>query len=70
MEIQISVKEDKSELFLQIIKEFKDDMIEKFKILDSEYVSDAEQKDIESILASRSAEDKEIASSKMVTIEI
>jgi hypothetical protein len=70
MEIQISVKEDKSELFLQIIKEFKDDMIEKFKILDNEYVSDAEQKDIENILASRSAEDKEIASSKMVTIEI
>jgi len=70
MEIQISVKEDKSELFLQIIKEFKDDMIEKFKILDSEYVSDAEQKDIENILALRSTEDKEIASSKMVTIEI
>jgi len=70
MEIQISVKEDKSELFLQIIKEFKDDMIEKFKILDSESVSDAEQRDIEKILASRSKEDKEVAFSKTITIDL
>jgi len=70
MEIQISVKEDKAELFLQIIKEFKDDMIEKFKVLDNNYVSDEEQKDIENILASRSLEDKEIATSKMVTIQL
>jgi len=70
MEIQISVKEDKSELFLQIIKEFKDDMIEKFKILDSDYVSDSEQQDIENILATRSSQDKEIAFSKTITIDI
>ena len=70
MEIQISVKEDKAELFLQIIKEFKDDMIEKFKVLDNNYVSDEEQKDIENILSSRSLEDKEIATSKMVTIQL
>ena len=70
MEIQISVKEDKSELFLQIIKEFKDDMIEKFKILDNEFVSDAEQRDIEKVLASRSAEDKEVAFSKTITIDL
>ena len=70
MEIQISVREDKSELFLQIIKEFKNDMIEKFKILDNEYVSDIEQKDIENILASRSSEDREISHSKIVSIDI
>jgi len=62
MEIQISVREDKSELFLQII--------EKFKILDNEYVSDIEQKDIENILASRSSEDREISYSKIVSIDI
>jgi len=50
------------------IKEFKDDMIEKFKILDNEYVSDTEQKDIENILASRSSEDKEMSYSKIVSI--
>lgn len=70
MEVQISVKEDKAELFLQIIKEFKDDMIEKFQILDNNYVSDDEQKDIENILNSRTSEDKEIGSSKIVTIEL
>ncbi|MEO1953574.1 MAG: hypothetical protein ABGW74_02600 [Campylobacterales bacterium] len=70
MEIQLSIKEDKAELFLQIIKEFKNDMIEKFKILDSSYVSEAEQKDIEKILNERTLEDKEIASSKIISINI
>ncbi|MEA2100348.1 MAG: hypothetical protein U9P72_09490 [Campylobacterota bacterium] len=70
MEVQISVKEDKAELFLQIIKEFKNDMIEKFKILDNDFVSDDEQKEIEDILNSRTMEDKEVATSKIVTIEL
>ncbi len=70
MEVQISVREDKAELFLQIIREFKDDMVEKFKILDTQYVSDEEQKDIENILSSMSPEDKEIASTKIVNINI
>ena len=70
MEVQISVKEDKAELFLQILKEFKNDMVEKFQIIDSKYVSDEEQKDIENILDSRTKEDKEVASSKIIQLDI
>ncbi len=33
MQVQISVKDDKAELFLQILQEFKSDMIEKFQVL-------------------------------------
>lgn len=70
MQIQISIKEDKAELFLQILKEFKSDMIEEYHIVGTEYVSDEEQKDIEDMLSSRTAEDKEVAFSKMVNIDI
>ena len=70
MEVQISVREDKVELFLSIIREFKDNMVEKFKILDNHYLRDEEQKDIENILSSMNLEDKEIASTKIVNINI
>ncbi len=70
MEVQISIKEDKAELFLQILKEFKNDMVEKFQIIDSKYVSEEEQKDIENILNSRTTEDKEVASSKIIKLDI
>lgn len=70
MELQISIQEDKAELFLEILKSFKSDMIKKFKILDSKYVSDEEQQEIEAILNARTVEDKEIAYSKTISIDI
>ncbi len=74
MELQISVKDDKAELFLQILQEFKSDMVEKFTIMnrksDIEYVNDQEQKEIEELLSQRSIEDKELSHSKSITIEL
>ncbi len=70
MQLQLSIKEDKAELFLQILKEFKGSMVEKIKILDNQDVSDEENKEIEKLLNSRSQEDKEVAHSKTVTIDI
>ena len=70
MQVQISIKEDKAELFLQILKEFKGSMVEKIKILDSDEVSDEENREIEACLSTRSAEDKEVSHSKIVTIEL
>jgi len=70
MQLQLSIKEDKAELFLQILKEFKGSMVEKIKILDNDDVSDAENEEIEEILNSRSTEEKEVAHSKTVTIDI
>ncbi len=69
MELQISIKDDKAELFLQILKEFKSDMIEKFNIIESKYVSEEEQKDIEEILNARTKEDKEVAFSKVISLD-
>jgi len=70
MQLQISVNDDKAELFLQILKEFKSDMVEKYHIIKSNYLDDKEQKEIELILDSRTKEDKEIAFSKIVQIEL
>ena len=70
MQLQISVNDDKAELFLQILKEFKSDMVEKYHIIKSNYLDDKEQKDIELMLDSRTKEDKEIAFSKIVQIEL
>ncbi len=70
MQLQISVKDDKAELFLQILKEFKSDMIEKYSILKSNCVEDVEQKEIKSMLDSRTKEDKEVAFSKIINIDI
>ena len=70
MELQISIKDEKADLFLKILREFKNDTVTKIKILDSNYVIDEEQKEIEEILKSISKEDKEIAFSKTVTIEV
>ncbi len=70
MELQISIQEDKAELFLEILKSFKSDMIKKFKILDSKYVSDEEQREIEAMLNARTVEDREVAYSKTISIEV
>ncbi len=70
MQLQISVKDDKAELFLQILKEFKSDMVEKYSILKSNCVEDVEQKEIKSMLDSRTKEDKEVAFSKIINIDI
>jgi len=70
MQLHISVNDDKAELFLQILKEFKSDMVEKYHIIKSNHIEDAEQKEIEIMLNSRSDEDKEVAFSKIVQIEI
>jgi len=40
MVLQISVKEDKAELFLQLIQELKNSMIEKFHIISNDSKSD------------------------------
>jgi len=70
MDLYISVKDEKSELFLQILKEFKNNMVETFRVVSSEYISDEEQKEIEEILSSRTAEDKEIGFSKSIEFEV
>ena len=70
MDLYISVKDEKSELFLQILKEFKNNMVETFRVVSSEYVSDKEQKEIEEMLSSRTAEDKEIGFSKSIEFEV
>ena len=70
MELQISIQEDKAELFLEILKSFKSDMIKKFKILDSRYVSDEEQREIEAMLNARTVEDREVAYSKIISIDV
>jgi len=70
MDLYISVKDEKSELFLQILKEFKNNMVETFRVVSSEYVSDEEQKEIEEILSSRTAEDKEIGFLKSIEFEV
>ena len=70
MELRISVRDDKAELFLQILKEFKDDMIETFKILPSNYVSDEEQKEIEEILKSIPQDDRKVDHTKIIEIDI
>ena len=71
MQLQISIKDDKAELFLQILEEFKSDMIEKYHIIKSNYkVEDEEQKEIENILNNRTKEDKEVAFSKIVKIDV
>ena len=70
MDLYISVKDEKSELFLQILKEFKNNMVETFRVVSSEYVSDEEQKEIEETLSSRTAEDKEIGFSKSIKFEV
>jgi len=70
MQIQISVRDDKAELFLQILNEFKNDMIEKFQVLKSSYLEDIEQKELEEDYKNRTALDNEIAFSKIVQIEV
>ena len=70
MDLYISVKDEKSELFLQILKEFKNNMVETFRVVSSEYVSDKEQKEIEEMLSSRTAEEKEIGFSKSIEFEV
>ena len=70
MDLYISVKDEKAELFLQILKEFKKDMVEAFKVIPSNYVSEEEQKEIEEILNSRTAEDKEVGFSKKIQIDV
>ena len=70
MQLQISIKEDKAELFLQILGEFKESMIEKIKILDSEDISDKENEEIKKILDSRSSQEKEVSHSKTIMIDI
>jgi hypothetical protein len=70
MQLQISIKEDKAELFLQILKEFKGSMVEKIKILDSEEVSDEENQEIQQMLDDRTLQEKEVSHSKILTIDI
>ena len=35
MEIHVKIKDDKAELFINILKEFKEDMVEDFQILET-----------------------------------
>ncbi len=70
MQLQLSIKEEKAELFLQILKEFKGTMVEKIKILDTHEVGDEENEEISKILNDRSVEDKEVAHTKTITIDI
>ena len=63
MQIEINIKDNKSQMFLELLESLKDRVILDFEIVD-------EEKEIEKILNSRSKEDKEVALSKIVEIDI
>jgi len=63
MQIEINIKDNKSQMFLELLESLKDRVILDFEIVD-------EEKEIEKILNSRSKEDKEVAVSKIVEIDI
>ena len=63
MQIEINIKDNKSQMFLELLESLKDRVILDFEIVD-------EEKEIEKILNSRSKEDKEVAVSKIVEVDI
>ena len=63
MQIEINIKDNKSQMFLELLESLKDRVILDFEIVD-------EEKEIEKILNSRNKEDKEVAVSKIVEIDI
>jgi hypothetical protein len=69
--IQLQIDDNNYDSFLIIIQNLKDGFIKKFVVNDTiETVSDEEQKDIENILDSISEEDKKVAFSKTIQIDI
>ena len=67
MVVEVNIKDEKAELFLSLLNELKNGVVEKFQVLKDDYI---EQKEIEEIYKNMSKEDKEVAFSKIVKIEI
>jgi len=67
MTIEVDVKDEKADLFLNLLQELKSSVVEKFEVLKDDY---REQKELEEIYKHMTEEDKEIAFSKVVKIEI
>ena len=67
MTIEVDVKDEKADLFLNLLQELKSSVVEKFEVLKDDY---KEQKELEEIYKNMTKEDKEIAFSKVVKIEI
>ena len=68
MEVLVEIDEKSADSFFKLLE---NSAVKKYKVLKPiEFVDDDEQKEIEGILNSLTKEDKEIASSKKVTIEI
>ena len=63
MQLEVNIKNEKSQMFLELLESLKEKVVVDFEIVD-------EEKEIEKILNNRSKEDKEIAVSKIVEIEI
>ena len=64
MQIEVLIKDEKANFFLEFLESLKDNVVEDF------FVKDNEEKEILEILNNRSNEDKEISHSKIIEIEI
>ncbi len=69
--IQLQIDDNNYDSFLTIIQNLKDGFIKKFVVNDSiENVSNEEQKEIETLLSARTEEEKQVAFSKTIQIDI
>jgi len=67
MVIQVDINNEKADLFLNLLKELTTGVVNKFEILKSDY---EEQKELEQIYHNMTKEDKEVAFSKTIRIDI
>ena len=63
MQLEVNIKNEKSQMFLELLESLKEKVVVDFEIID-------EEKEIEKILNNRSKEDKEIAVSKIKNIDL
>ena len=63
MQIEVLIKDEKANFFLEFLENLKNNVVEDF------FVKDNEEKEILEILNNRSDEDKEISHSKIIEIE-
>lgn len=70
MQLILEIEESEKDIVLNIISNLKEGLIKKLKVLESPYVNAKEQKDIEDILNARTDDEKDIAYSKTISIDI
>ena len=68
MQVVLEIEEHQKETLLNILENLKEGLIQKLKILDTNYVSDSEQKALEESFKNFTKEDKEISHSKLIKI--